>query len=194
MLQRGKSLKDKRLFIYFNVFFRTQVDVLVTNPPLACRRWLRTTFAGWRTRLGVKMIRFRRLRARIARDEDGGATVEFVLWLPIFMVVVALIVDSTMLLQTQSRFFDLARNASRQVATGAMTEAEAKNYVLTTFGNDSSFQAEVETDQTGTLVTTTISVPFRKVMIMSGKFGSIGDNVLTASISMVKEASSEAGS
>lgn len=118
---------------------------------------------------------------------------EFVLWLPIFMMIVALIVDVTLLLQTQSRFFDVARTSSRQVALGIMTEAEAESYVRTTFGGDASYGANVETDETGSLVTTTISVPFSKIMVMSGNVSAFGGATLSASISMVKEASSSEG-
>lgn len=127
-------------------------------------------------------------RKRLENDA-GGATVEFVLWLPVFMLIVALIVDATLLLQTQSRFFDVARTASRQVALGIMNEAEAENYVLEAFGNNGSFSASVATDKTGNLVTTTIEVPFSKIMIMSSNVSAFGGASLSASISMVKEAS-----
>ena len=136
------------------------------------------------------MSYFHRKKNELFRNESGGATVEFVLWLPVFMLIVALIIDATLLLQTQSRFFDVARSASRQVALGILTEQQAEEFVARTFRNDSAFSVTVGPDESGELVTTTISVPFSKVMIVSGKFAAFGDGQLSASISMVKEANS----
>ena len=61
--------------------------------------------------------------------EKGSATVEFVMWLPIFLLLFSAVTDVSLLLSMQSRMFDVARDSSRLVSLGRMTEAEADEIV-----------------------------------------------------------------
>lgn len=71
----------------------------------------------------------RRKLAAYMQDEDGApSTLEFVLLLPIFMLIVALVVDLTFLFMAQARMHDVATYATRNWAVGQMTAIEADAY------------------------------------------------------------------
>ena len=68
---------------------------------------------------------------RFSEDEDGSHTIEFVLWVPIFILILSLVVDVCFLFLAQSRMFDVASDATRRLAIRQMTEAEAETYAET---------------------------------------------------------------
>lgn len=62
-------------------------------------------------------------------DEDGGTmTLEFILWLPVFMLIAALIFDLAFLFMAQTRLHDVAAYATRSWAVGTMSLTEAQSY------------------------------------------------------------------
>jgi Flp pilus assembly protein TadG len=120
---------------------------------------------------------------RFRSDERGSATVEFVLWLPVFVAILAFVTDTTMLMHQQSRLLDVARDATRQVSLNAMTEGEAETYARNAFGNRSHLAVDVSLS--GGMVTTKITIPFREVLVFGKTF--VGDNTLGASLTMIQE-------
>lgn len=109
-----------------------------------------------------------RLR-RFRKNEDGAVTVELVLWVPVFMIILMLVVDASMLFVTQSNFWGVARDSARRVAVNTMTGTEAETWAL----DEASFGSVVPTvdvDTTGGNVTVTISTPFSDVDV----FGLLG--------------------
>ncbi len=57
-----------------------------------------------------------RIRANIASDE-GNISVESVLWFPVYMLVISLVFDATMLMMGQTQLWSVASDASRMVAS-----------------------------------------------------------------------------
>lgn len=60
-------------------------------------------------------------RARFARyvndDEDGGTTtIEFVLWLPIFILILSLVIDVCFVFLGQAVMYDVASDAARRAS------------------------------------------------------------------------------
>ena len=98
---------------------------------------------------------------RFLNDENGTASVEAVIWFPIYMLVIGLVFDSTMLLIGKTEMWSIANDTSRMVALGRMDEATAENYVENIVGKDLGLSADVST--TGDVVTTTITRDFRSV-------------------------------
>lgn len=80
---------------------------------------------------------------KLMRDERGSATIETVIWLPFYVGLLALIYDATMLMVAQTELWSLSANASRQVALGQMTEAEAETHVESIGGTERDFTAHV---------------------------------------------------
>ncbi len=73
----------------------------------------------------------RRLLKRFLRRDDGNATVEFVLWLPLIAGVIVGAFDLNIVLMTQSNMYDVARDTARRVVTGELSSAsEAQQYAL----------------------------------------------------------------
>ena len=105
-----------------------------------------------------KMTRYaaRNLR-EFEKQEDGTATVESVIWFPIYLLILGLIFDVTMLMMGQTEIWTVANDTSRMVALGRMTESEAETYVTTNMG----FVVDVTSD--GNIVTTRIERPFGEV-------------------------------
>ena len=67
--------------------------------------------------------RLRAHKARFARyvadDEDGGTTtIEFVLWLPIFILILSLVIDVCFVFLGQAVMYDVASDAARRVSIG----------------------------------------------------------------------------
>lgn len=125
---------------------------------------------------------------RSARDEDGGLTVEFVLWVPIFVLIMGLVVDVTMIMTQHSRFYDIARDATRQVALGISTKEQAKADLETRLAG-TGFTVTVDED--AEYATTTITASITDVVMFGGAFPFDGD--LTASVSMFREAAVSSG-
>lgn len=109
----------------------------------------------------MRCLRF--LSGRIpcfVRSESGAATVEAVLWLPMFVMIVALLADVSMMFHGQSRLLRVAQDANRNLSVNRLTsEAEAQEFVVTQLSKVSpNTLATTSISSTG-LITTTVSVP-----------------------------------
>lgn len=65
----------------------------------------------------------RRLRRAFA-SESGGATVEFVLWLPFFFGLLLLLTDFAILAFRYSEMWDVARTTAREISLGRLPRTE----------------------------------------------------------------------
>ena len=64
---------------------------------------------------------------RFIRDEQGSATIEFVLWVPLIVALVAIVIDATTLYITHTEMWNVARDTARQMTTGVIaTEDDAR--------------------------------------------------------------------
>ncbi len=66
----------------------------------------------------------RRLRAFIS-DDRGTATTEFVLWLPVYFIMLVAITDASILYLTHTEMWNTARDSARRISVGAMAAADA---------------------------------------------------------------------
>ena len=117
-------------------------------------------------------------------DESGATTVEFVLWVPVFMFILMITVDVSLLFLRQSNLWQVARDTARQVSIrhwGAnnaivVTEAEAYAVANGTFSGDVPTAKVVITEGTQR-VQVQLAVPMSEV----GVFGifKIGGQVIS---------------
>lgn len=114
-------------------------------------------------------------------DESGSITVEFVLWIPVFMVIIALTVDVSLMFLRQSNMWQVAQDTARQVSTRQIrTEANAVLYAIpraTYSGYTPEVRVTIDAGQEAVRVV--ISVPVKSV----GVFGVLnigGENDLVA--------------
>ncbi|MEL6127955.1 MAG: TadE family protein [Pseudomonadota bacterium] len=125
----------------------------------------------------------RRKLSKLWSSEDGTVTIEFVMWLPIFMSILGIVTDASLLLTKHSQLLDAARDASRFVATGRMTEVEAEAYLTDRLGTFANYAPDVQVDAMH--VTTNIVAPYADFVIFGDML--VLDSNMTASISMALE-------
>ena len=54
---------------------------------------------------------------RFIRDQQGSATIEFVLWVPVILALLVIVIDATTLYVTHKEMWNVARDAARRVVT-----------------------------------------------------------------------------
>ncbi|WP_370161465.1 TadE/TadG family type IV pilus assembly protein [Limimaricola soesokkakensis] len=70
-----------------------------------------------------------KLLASLVRSDQGTATVEFVLWLPVMVVVLLVAAQGAMLFMVQADYGSLARDTARLISRHAMTITEVDDYI-----------------------------------------------------------------
>ena len=62
-------------------------------------------------------------------DEKAAVTIEFVLWVPIFVGLFVFVTDASIIYLTHSEMWNVARDTTRRITTGEITnDAEARDY------------------------------------------------------------------
>ena len=67
--------------------------------------------------------------SRFLRDERGSATIEFVLWVPVFVVLLVATTDATILYLHHTEMWNVSRDVARRVSVGDISEADAANVI-----------------------------------------------------------------
>ena len=67
--------------------------------------------------------------SQFLRDEHGSATIEFVLWVPVFVVLLVATIDATILYLHHTEMWNVSRDVARRVAVGDMTESDIVDVV-----------------------------------------------------------------
>ncbi len=67
---------------------------------------------------------------RFVKDESGSTTVEAVLWMPFFMGLLALIVDASMLFNSQAQMLRFVQDANRAFSTGQLETTDQVGEIL----------------------------------------------------------------
>lgn len=83
--------------------------------------------------MGIGRREIRSARGRVTlrrfwRGDDGSATIEFVLWIPFFLLLLGILTDSATLYLRQNEMWNVSRDAARLIATGQLNETEALTY------------------------------------------------------------------
>ena len=107
------------------------------------------------------------LRRGIAAD-DGSATVEAVLWIPFFMLLLALIADASFLFHRQAQMLRSVEDANRAFSTGQLDSTDAVQAVLvaqyTSLSDDVRAVSVLDTNNVpGGIIRTSLSIPARDV-------------------------------
>lgn len=61
---------------------------------------------------------------RLRRDQKGSSSIEFVLWMPVFAVLLMMTVDASFLYMNMTKMENAARDGARRVATGQFNTNE----------------------------------------------------------------------
>ena len=124
--------------------------------------------------------------SQFLRDEHGSATIEFVLWVPIFVVILVAATDATILYLHHTEMWNVSRDVARRVAIGDMTEAEAVNVVQNEMYLYSRAYTVSTSDPADLDVKIMIQTSVRDASVF-GFFEPVLDRYLTAMVTMRRE-------
>lgn len=126
----------------------------------------------------------RGLKSRLI-EEDGSATIEFVLWVPVFVLILGLIFDVSYVFMSQSRMQDAVADASRRWAVGTLTQQEAEAYASSAAIIRGHTPAASGSEANGA-VTMTLSIPVTNITTFQVMNFVVSDQ-LTVSATQLKE-------
>lgn len=98
-------------------------------------------------------------RGKFARDEEGAATIEAVLWLPFYIMLFGLLVDVSMIFYGQSKLLRIVQDANRNMSIGRLaSDSDVETFVKARAGSMSGDPKATTVVNAG-LILTTASVP-----------------------------------
>ena len=124
--------------------------------------------------------------SQFLRDEHGSATIEFVLWVPIFVVILVAATDATILYLHHTEMWNVSRDVARRVAVGDMTEADAVTVVQNEMFLYSRAYTVATSDPAELDVWIMIQTSVRDASVF-GFFEPVLDRYLTAMVTMRRE-------
>jgi Flp pilus assembly protein TadG len=115
-----------------------------------------------------KKGRMPRALRRFLRRSDGSATIEVVLWIPFFLLLIALIADASLLFNRQAQMLRAVQDANRAYSVGRLTTTTAvQNALVAAYRPVSASVTATSTLDTSVVSTgiirTTLTVPARDV-------------------------------
>lgn len=121
--------------------------------------------------------RLLRLPARFLRRECGTATVEAVLWFPIFIAVFGLMVDAAMIFHGQAKVLRVIQDGNRNLSIGRLTTTtQTEDYIEGVLAN-LRITATATTTITAGVATTTVSVAANQLQML-GYFSALDSLVI----------------
>lgn len=115
---------------------------------------------------------------RFRRQDAGAATVETILWFPLFMVVFGLMLDVAMLFHGQAKVLMIVQEGNREYSIGRIvTEAAAETYIETQL-SQLNIQAQATTVEIAGVARTVVSVPATEFQVL-GYFNAFSQLSLT---------------
>ncbi|MDP2085870.1 MAG: TadE/TadG family type IV pilus assembly protein [Gemmobacter sp.] len=105
------------------------------------------------------MSRITRSVRRLLKSEDGSATFEAVLWLPVFTFVLALVVDTALIYSSQARALRVVQDANRMMALGRFANVgQAEDFIRTSL-SPMSARAIVQTRIVNGVIISRVELP-----------------------------------
>lgn len=112
-------------------------------------------------------LRTNALWKRFLRREDGTATVEAVLWLPIFLAVFVLMIDASMIFHEQSKVLRVLQDANRNMSINRLrTDVEVETYINTELAKLGIIPSTTDAITDGNIVLTAVSIPARQLQAL----------------------------
>ncbi len=97
------------------------------------------------------------LTSRLYGDEKAGASVEFVIWVPLLMSIGVMVADTSSAFMSQTQLWHAAGDVARELATGRRTIAQARTRIGTTATLNVTF------DVVNRLVTVQLTRPYSQI-------------------------------
>lgn len=93
------------------------------------------------------------------RNEDGSATIEAVLWLPLFVVFFVMVADVSFVFHRQAQMLRVVQDANRAFSVGRLSDEDATESFITTALLEVSDSAVATTSIGSGIITSTLRVP-----------------------------------
>ncbi len=125
---------------------------------------------------------------RLWRGEKGTVTVEFVIWIPIFLIILAFTADACKLYLTQANMWDVARDTTRRMSIGQYCDAPtAQTYAQGQLYYNSLTYAFTVTKGTDDVVDISTPISGASVFGVLASFGGFSAGSLDAKVTMPSE-------
>ena len=122
------------------------------------------------------------------RNETGAVTIEFVLWVPIFVGLLVFVTDASIIYLTHSEMWSVARDTTRRMTTGEITtRAQARDYAAAHLFLGNRTYVIDPTDPAIADMNVTIAIGLDGAAIFGFFFKPILGKSLVASVTMRKE-------
>lgn len=121
---------------------------------------------------------------RFLRESDGTITVEAVLWVPIYLVFFALIVDVSQVFHGQAKAMRMAYDANRQASLGTLADADATRQAVLASVQTFSPNATVTTTFDAESISTVVVMPSNDLVIIGSIAPIMNINVTVSSVHM----------
>jgi Flp pilus assembly protein TadG len=99
--------------------------------------------------------------------EDGSATVEAVMWLPLFFFLIIFVLDASMMFNAQSRALRIVQDTNRALAVGQLADVEEAKAQLRARMAEIAPSAEVDATITGNLAQTWVAMPLGEISLFN---------------------------
>jgi Flp pilus assembly protein TadG len=119
-------------------------------------------------------------------DEQGAVTIEFVLWVPVFVSMLVFVTDASIIYLTHSEMWNVARDTTRRMTTRQFTTvSEARDHAAAhLFLGERTYVIDPDF---GTEMNVTIAISLDDATIFGFFFKSILGKSLVASVTMRNE-------
>lgn len=122
---------------------------------------------------------------RFWRDESGSTTVEAVIWVPIFVLIMVTVADISFMFTTNASMWDTALDTSRRLARHQLDSNGAVSYARNELlGNSRDYSVQVQ--ETYEDVTVTITLPISEAGLL-GVVAAAWSGTVRARVSMLRE-------
>ncbi len=127
----------------------------------------------------------KQLISKFAKGQDGS-TIEVVIWMPIFVLILSLIADTSMIFFGQSRVYLITQTANRAYSIGNLESTDAVSEYIVGAVEKIGGKATVDVQVTDGIIHTTVVVPARPFEVL-GLFSSLSNINLKITSDLVKE-------
>lgn len=103
---------------------------------------------------------------RFRRKDDGAATVEAVIWLPLFIFLLALAVDVSMTFHAHSRVLRVVQDVNRAYSVGRIETVEEAEAMVAALLPDIAANIVVDKSVTDGIIGTRVQVPVADIVVL----------------------------
>lgn len=120
------------------------------------------------------------------RSQDGSATLEAVLWTPIFLILFGMVTDTSLVFGREAEILRIIQDSNRSLAVGHFQTVQQAKAFISDQIDPFSQRAQVQVQIAGGIITTTVSLP-AKDLTSTGLFDAINSLTVTVGASQMSE-------